>query len=779
MFKTIKSKIIVSTIVILAFLMLAFGFHTIFSRMNAKQLMVQNYRAFMTAYFDEISDSVARLEDNLKSLTLIGGLFYKTDRSYELTDRAITKIFESYPETLGGGIWFIPYKLDKNKKYVCFYAYRDKNNKVVIDRNFASKKYDYPNQGWYKQIISEITPEHNFVWSKPYFENQGSYAMMVTMGSGIYVDNELVGIATVDWEIDSVFEKISKMKPEDRAFSMYQKGKKIENSFALFGNKKQDYILATNDPYLEEEKLVGRSLKAIPWYAENLFYITYIKYHGKKYVPFEFKDKNSGITLVICVPKSEMFRSVDEFYIMMIIIVLLFVIVTLALVYYGLNIYLIKPIVKLTNIANKISKGEDVHIKVEKPEEFAQLASTFDKMTSNIKSITKEKEKINSELSIARAIQLSSLPSVFPAFPDNANFDIYASMTPAKEVGGDFYDFYFIDDKHLMFLIADVSGKGVPAALFMMTVKTLINNIAQINCPPKELIKDINDRICKNNSEGFFVTMLSAIVDIKTGKIIFVNCGHNPPMIKKNKGEYEYLKMDSNIPLGVFGDFDFELYETQLEAGDIIFAYTDGITEATNTEGELFGEERLEKYMSEIKEESSVYGILNQVRSKISDFVGSAEQSDDITMLAFKYQNSEKRFLKQYKSLASVSNYKSFYTWLHEVCKDFGVEPELMNKLDMCAEEIYANISFYAYNGEAGEINVIMKKDEKNITMVFKDNGKKYNPLEKPDPDITLPPEERPLGGLGIFMVKEMADDILYERVNNRNVLALYFNNLK
>ena len=227
MLRTIKSKILFLAILMLTVLMFAFACYTLISRMKTKQLMVQNYGDSVNSFVRDLDEEVVRSEDNLKSLTLIGGLFYKTDRSYELTDRAITKIFESYPETLGGGIWFIPYKLDKNKKYVCFYAYRDKNNKVVIDRNFASKKYDYPNQGWYKQIISEITPEHNFVWSKPYFENQGSYAMMVTMGSGIYVDNELVGIATVDWEIDSVFEKISKMKPEDRAFSMYQKGKKI------------------------------------------------------------------------------------------------------------------------------------------------------------------------------------------------------------------------------------------------------------------------------------------------------------------------------------------------------------------------------------------------------------------------------------------------------------------------------------------------------------------------------------------------------------------------
>ena len=211
MFKSLKSKILAISIVMLTFLMLVFLFHTMISRMKTKQLMVQNYGFSIEASFlNDINERIVKLEDNLKSLALIGNLFYRTDRSYELTDRVITRIFENYPETLGGGIWFKPYALDKNKKYVCFYAYRDKNNKIVIDKNFSSESYDYPNQEWYKQIISKVTPERNIVWTKPYFENQGSYTTMVTAGTGIYVDGELVGVATVDWEISSVMNEISK-----------------------------------------------------------------------------------------------------------------------------------------------------------------------------------------------------------------------------------------------------------------------------------------------------------------------------------------------------------------------------------------------------------------------------------------------------------------------------------------------------------------------------------------------------------------------------------------
>lgn len=777
MFKTLKSKIVISTIVMLAFLMSAFTCHTIISRMKTKQLMVQNYRFSISSFAEEINDSVLKAEDNLKSLSLIGSLFYKTDRSYNLTNRVITRIFENYPDSLGGGIWFKPYIVDKSKKYVCFYAYRNKNNKIVIDENFSSEKYDYPNQDWYKQIISQVTPDRNFVWTRPYYENQGSYTMMVTVGTGIYVDGELIGVATVDWELSSTIEKVTKMKPEDKTFSMYKKGNKITNSFALFGDEKKDYIIALSDPYLDNEKLVGHSLKEIPWFTDSkdLFEHTYFIYNGKKYIPFVNHLRN-GMILIICIPKSAMFKDVDKFYIQIIAIMLLIGLFVPLILYYGTNRYIIKPIEKLINIANKIGKGEDVQIKIEKPAEFAHLASTFDKMTNDIKTITKEKAKIISELSIAKLIQSSSIPNIFPPFPDRNEFDIYASMEAAKEVGGDFYDFFFIDENTFMFLIADVSGKGIPAALFMMTVKTMINNLAQMNYSPKELIQTINRKIYETNKQGFFVTMLSGIVDIETGKTNIINCGHNLPLIKRQNEKYEYLQLEPNTPLGIFDDTEFEIYETTLNSGDIIYTYTDGVTEATNINEEMFGEERLYDCLNNI-EETSAISIAQDVKTTIREYTNSALQSDDITMLIFKYlgKSIKNPNLKTFRQLAIKENYNQFYTWLHDACKEWKINETITNKLDMCAEEIYANISFYAYPPNTGIIAAELKKFDDCITFEFEDKGIEYNPLEKPDPDITLPPEERPLGGLGIFMVKEMADDVSYRRENNKNILTLTF----
>ena len=770
MFKTIRTNVIITAIVMLTFLMFAFAWHTIVSRMKTKQLMVQNYVYSTDSFADDLYFRIIKTEDNLRDLALIGNLFYRTDRSIELTYRTVARIFENYPDTLGGGVWFKPYIVDKSKKYVCFYAYRDKNNKVVIDKSFTSEEYDYPNQGWYKQIISKVKPEGNIVWSKPYYENLGSYTTMVTAGTGIYVDGELIGIVTVDWEIDSIMNAVSEMKPVEKTLSMYRKGGKIRNSFALFGNREYDYIMATSDPYLDGGKLVGHSLKEIPWYADNLYEITYLKYHNKKYVPFVKKMKN-GMELIICIPKSEMFKDVNRFYMYIVLVMLFIGLIIPLLLYYSMNKYIVKPIDKLTNIASKIGKGEDIEIKIERPEEFAQLASTFDKMTKDIKSITQERAKINSELSIAKSIQTSSLPNIFPPFPDKTNFDIFASMDAAKEVGGDFYDFFFLNENEFMFLIADVSGKGVPAALFMMNVKTLINNISQIEYNPKELIERINNKVCATNKQGFFVTMLACIVNINTGKMSIINCGHNLPLIKRKNNDYEFVKLTPNFPLGIFENTEFELYETTIYPGDVIYTYTDGVTEAVNADNEMFGEARLSTYLNNINETTPSI-IIEKVKTGLREFTQSAPQSDDITMLAFKYLAIQNR---TFKSEAKIENYKGFYSWLHEVCNEWNITEDLSNKLDMCAEEIFANITFYAYPEASGVIEADLKNSNGIITLEFKDSGIEYNPLIKPDPDINLPPEERPLGGLGIYMTKKMADNISYKRENGKNILTLIF----
>ena len=277
-------------------------------------------------------------------------------------------------------------------------------------------------------------------------------------------------------------------------------------------------------------------------------------------------------------------------------------------------------------------------------DEVELLANAFRKMEEDMISyirsfmaVTAEKERIGAELNVATQIQADMLPSIFPAFPERSEFDIYASMTPAKEVGGDFYDFFLVDDDHLAMVIADVSGKGVPAALFMVIAKTLIKNHAQNKDTPGDVFTHTNEQLCEGNDAGLFVTAWMGVLEISTGKFIYVNAGHNPPLLRHTDGGFEWLKTRPGFVLAGMEGLRYRENEMTLQPGDTLYLYTDGVTEATDAEQELFGEERLQTALNE-QPDLSVYDLLPKIKDCIDKFVGEAEQFDDITMLGLKYR---------------------------------------------------------------------------------------------------------------------------------------------
>lgn len=257
----------------------------------------------------------------------------------------------------------------------------------------------------------------------------------------------------------------------------------------------------------------------------------------------------------------------------------------------------------------------------------------------NLQKVTAEKERINAELSLASSIQAHMLPCIFPAFPERDEFDIYASMTPAKEVGGDFYDFFMVDDSHLAVVIADVSGKGVPAALFMVIAKTLIKNYAQSGIAPSEVFTTVNRLLCDGNDDGLFVTAWMGILELTSGKLTYVNAGHNPPMIKQGDGEFTYLRSRPGFVLAGLEEMKYRQNELTLAPGDRLMLYTDGVTEATNSDNQLYGEKRLSDFLNGHSGEEAE-NILNDLKSDIYKFQGDAPQFDDITMLMLDYKKN-------------------------------------------------------------------------------------------------------------------------------------------
>ena len=256
----------------------------------------------------------------------------------------------------------------------------------------------------------------------------------------------------------------------------------------------------------------------------------------------------------------------------------------------------------------------------------------------DLTAVTAEKERIGAELNVATQIQADMLPRIFPAFPEREEFDVYATMNPAKEVGGDFYDFFLVDDDHLAVVIADVSGKGVPAALFMVIAKTLIKNHAQNQEAPGTVFTQTNEQLCEGNDAGLFVTGWMGVLEISTGKFVYVNAGHNPPLLKRAGGTFEWLKSRPGFVLAGMEGVRYRENTLQLEPGDRLYLYTDGVTEATNSREELFGDERLQNALNEYMD-LPVEQFLPKIKECIDAFVGGADQFDDITMLALDYQS--------------------------------------------------------------------------------------------------------------------------------------------
>ena len=757
MFRTIKQKIAVISVAMLIVLGIVIAVFTYISLKNSKSLVIQSCYYNIAVFAQDINKEVLKIEGSAKELSIVGEDFEENRGNKKLLENAVIKVFESYKGTLGGGVWFNPYYILPYKKLFCVYAFRNKGDKVVTDNEFETEEYNYPNQKWYLEIKKGIKKRHDVVWSTPYYEKEGSKTIMLTAGSGIFKEGDVVGISTADWDITAIVEKIRTMRP-------------TENSFALFADITNDSIIVVTDPNLNGADLMAKSLRNIPWYNTNLKNITYMQYNGNTYIPY-VKNLDNGMVFIVCVPKDELFRFIFMHSAILFVILIIICSVISTLLYAVLKSSIQKPIDKLINIANKISNGElDEHFEIDKPEEFVKLAATFDKMTKDIKNITKEKERINSELSFARQIQYSSLPNVFPPYPDRFEFDIYASMDAAKEVGGDFYDFYFLDEDRLMFLVADVSGKGVPAALFMMIVKSLITGMAQMFNNPERIAFEANKRLFDNNKEKYFVTALIGVLNTKTGELELVNCGHNPPLIKRNGEKAEYLQIESNIILGLFDNAKFNSHKVQLNKDDLIVMYTDGVTEAMNINEELYGESRLKESLDSI-EENNVKNIAKKIKNSAFEFMENVPQSDDITILALKYNGEVKGF--RYNCIADNKNYSALVKGLNEFCEKENLDIKTSQKLELVVEEIFANVASYAYPNGKGKFDISVLKDGNVVTLKFEDEGIKYNPLENGDPNINLPTNERQIGGLGIYMVKNTVQSAEYIYEDNKNILIL------
>lgn len=369
-----------------------------------------------------------------------------------------------------------------------------------------------------------------------------------------------------------------------------------------------------------------------------------------------------------------------------------------------------------------------------------------------------EERRRNRDLALATTIQAASVPAVFPPFPSVSDrIDIFADMHPAKEVGGDFYDFYFVGEHEIAVIIADVSGKGVPGAMFMMRAKTIIKDMLSHGGRLGDTISAINEALCEGNDANMFVTAWVGILCIETGELTFVNCGHNAPYFKHSDGSIVQIDFVSGPPLAAFSGAQYNVSSAKMLPGDKIFLYTDGVTEAMHS-GEQYGEKRLEEVLKNVFVDSK--SLCSSVVESVKKFADGEEQADDITILSVGFDGCKRTFASTMEGLADATNFLRNY---FGDPKSSIVIDEIASNIVRCSGSSTFDVSFSKHGG--------------SIILEFADSGIPFNPLELPPPDINAPADKRQVGGLGIFMVRQLSESVSYKRDGDRNVLTVVMKN--
>ncbi|QSH41691.1 SpoIIE family protein phosphatase [Lentisphaerota bacterium ZTH] len=506
---------------------------------------------------------------------------------------------------------------------------------------------------WYKQAIKN--PDKN-IWTGPYIAID-SNRKVLSCSRAVQVDDKIVAVVCVDVRPRAISEDfIVTLGTGGFGFIIDQNGKLIAKERnidkQLLWNVPQR-VKQNFETEMSKLKLPDSKFRTISFMGEPIeFYLT----------PLNMTNWTVGIAMPRNLITEKARRSghnirdenlIYSFYMdrniqskLLLYIASGIFIISLILL---CSLYIAKrfciPIMKLEQGAERIGKGKlDEKLYIKSGDELQDLAETFNKMSAELKGRIRDfkenltiREQIDRELNVAAKIQRSILPDNFPAFPDRDEIEVYAEMKPAREVGGDFYDFFFIDNKHLFFTIGDVSGKGLPAALFMVRALTLLRHEALENSPPDKILSSVGNELEKNNHSCMFITGICGILDTETGEMLLANAGHNPPFIRKRK-KIETLELPTGMIIGALpltnGEITIKSYK--LEKGDTLFLYTDGITEAFNKDGAQFGVDRLKAILQRFAG-ANPHEVVNAVSTAVNDFVDKAPQSDDITMLTIKY----------------------------------------------------------------------------------------------------------------------------------------------
>lgn len=775
------SLLVLSSCTLIFFII--FGYNYLFSRRIIAgdiRLNAENLTLAAVNRINIVLRSVEKVPDTLA--------YFLEHSSYTKDDliELLRSVVEGNPEIYGSTIAFEPYSFEQGAFYFAPYLYKkgQGENQATSLTYLGGDDYRYFQLDWYA-IPKKLNAA---VWSEPYYDKGGGDILMSTYSAPFYKEEagerKFLGIVTADVSLEWLRDIVSSIKIGKSGYGFlisstgrivtYPDKRYIMNQ-TLFGlaDASRDKTLRA----IAADMVAGKSGYV---FIEN-------SATGKKnwlaYRPLAA----SGWSLGVVFPQQELLADITALNRMVLalgVVGLFFLFAVIILISRSIT----KPLRILDRLTRDIAKGNlDFELSpVTSGDEVGRLASSFNYMKGALKEYirdltetTRAKERMESELNIAHDIQMGILPKELPSLGSGPSFDIYAALSPARAVGGDFYDFFFIDRGHLCFAVADVSDKGVPAALFMSMAKAMIRMAAKDTTSPAEILERVNKEVCRENDAAMFVTVFLAVLDIQTGQLYFSNAGHNPSfLIRRASRSAEALLQAKSLAVGLNPNTVFLQDQLCLADSDTIFAYTDGVTEAFDPDQAQFSQERLEAVLSGGSGQTAA-ALVHMVMEGVRSFCRGTAQSDDITVLALRYlpQGKGAAPIKPSEISLTLENRLDQIRLLQEawmgLARKNNISDQTVQDVSLALEEIVSNIIYYAWpDKQKHKIDVRISLTENEVSARISDDGLPFNPLDHPAPDIEKPIAQRQKGGLGIFLARKVTDKIAYRRENNRNILS-------
>ena len=710
---------LVTVIVALATLEATFLIQYYFSRKSIYEEATRRAEGQLEATNLKITDVLDQVETTVRNnVWPVRKTLAQPDSLWSLTRR----IVDCNPFVSGTAIALMENYFPEKGRLFCPYAYRNGDRIETIQ--LGNDSYDYPKKEWF---LKSLEAKEGY-WSEPYYDTGGGEILMTTFSLPVTdTKGQLAAVLTADVSLDWLTDLVGSLPEYPEAFSalVSRTGQLMVCPAPALVMKKtvQEVASTLSDSTAVRDialaMLAGERGSRQVWYK------------GEKEFVFYAPIERANWSMCIVVPQDEIYGDVQRVGLMVILLQVLGLLVMSYILY--------------TAVKNQM----------------------------RFRDVSEKKSRMDGELRVARDIQMSMIPTAFLSAPEWTDVDMSGLVVPAKEVGGDLYDFYERDGR-LFFCIGDVSGKGVPAALVMSATRGLFRSASAHEKSPQRIVSVMNESMMDTNENNMFVTCFLGVLDLATGHLRYCNAGHNAP-VRLHAGAATFLDVVPNLPLGVEPGMQFEEQETDLAVGEGLFLYTDGLTEAENADHALFGEDRLLENALRLGGETAD-GMVKSMAAAVEAHCRGCDPSDDLTMLVVRFTNPSPASgsVRRLKLRNDINEIPRLHGFIQTLSDDINLDHAQAMSLNLALEEAVSNVMLYAYpEGTEGQVEVEAAILDDRLEFKVSDSGVAFDPTVARAPDLAADLKDRPIGGLGIFLVKRIMDQVTYTRENGKNVLSM------